>query len=293
MSAITLDIQTFDPGLPCDSTMAYAQGVIERVLSSWEKGADLVLLPEFTWMGLEPLLPQPLTEPLRQVAEYFWTQLFPMIQTRLSRPDKAVVLGTVPAVTESGRIRNRAPILAGGRFSYQDKLHLTPWEKDFEAGESLRLFSWAGFRIAVIICLDIEIPELSARLRDQRVDLILCPSATETLMGVERVNRCASARSVELGCYCAVSHLTGNAVSDLIDVNLGKAACYRPSQAAFKNSPREDATEVFNHDCHLLRQHLDRHPLKVMRRMLAETNPANLEIKNVGMQRVIRVESEA
>jgi predicted amidohydrolase len=91
---------------------------------------------------------------------------------------------------------------------YQDKLHLTPWESAFSPGDTLHLWHFAGLRIAVIICLDIEIPELSARLRDEEVDLILCPSATETVLGVERVDRCASARAVELGCHVAVSHLT-------------------------------------------------------------------------------------
>jgi predicted amidohydrolase len=242
-------------------------------------------------MGLEPLLPHTTQAPLEAVAELFWQELFPTLRDRLSRPGKAVVLGTVPARSDSGSIRNRAPILAEGVLSYQDKLHLTPWENAFECGDTLKIWHFAGFRITVIICLDIEIPELSARLRDSQVDLILCPSATETELGVERVNRCASARAVELGCYCAVSHLTGTATSDLIDVNLGKAALYRPSQAAFKNNHRTEATEIFTEGCHQLRVTLDKHPLNVMRRMFSETNPAHLGTKNAGWERVIRLES--
>jgi len=291
MSILTLDLLTFDPGQACTSPSAYAEQVTQLVEASWDSGADLVLLPEFTWMGLEPLLPHTTQAPLEAVAELFWQELFPTLRDRLSRPGKAVVLGTVPARSDSGSIRNRAPILAEGVLSYQDKLHLTPWENAFESGDTLKIWHFAGFRITVIICLDIEIPELSARLRDSQVDLILCPSATETEMGGERVNRCASARAVELGCYCAVSHLTGTATSDLIDVNLGKAALYRPSQAAFKNNHRTEATEIFTEGCHQLRVTLDKHPLNVMRRMFSETNPAHLGTKNAGRERVIRLES--
>lgn len=292
MSALTLDILTFDPGLPSASAADFAETVVRLVESSWDSGADLVLLPEFTWMGLEPLLTVPSANPLPQIAELFWHHLFPSFRDRLSRPGKAVVLGTVPALEKnSNKIHNRAPILADGVFTYQDKLHLTPWEQAFTPGDTLRVWDFVGFRIAIIICLDIEIPELASRLRDCQVDLILCPSATETLLGVERVNRCASARSVELGCYCAVSHLTGTAASDLIDENLGKAALYRPSQAAFKNSSRSEETEIFTNGSHSLRIHLDRHPLNVMRRMPTETNPANLDIKKAGIERLIRLES--
>jgi predicted amidohydrolase len=68
----------------------------------------------------------------------------------------------------------------------------------------LRVWEFGGVRFAVIICLDIEIPEISAKLRGRGVDVILVPSATETILGVERVDRCASARAVELGAIVGV-----------------------------------------------------------------------------------------
>lgn len=290
--AITLDLLTFDPGSGGASPAAYAADIVERVCCSWDSGADLVLLPEFTWMGLEPLIARHEKEPLQTIATVFWNQLFPAIQEQLSRAQKAVVLGTVPAITNSGTIRNRAPIFANGRFFYQEKLHLTPWEESFEPGDSLKIWTFGSFRIAVIICLDIEIPELSARLRKADVDLVLCPSATETILGVERVNRCASARAVELGCYVGVSHLTGKADSALIDFSLGRAALYSPSQSAFGNTIRCAETPIYESGHEALRVSIDPYLLDAARRMRGETNPANLSQKTAGIERFIQIESK-
>ena len=289
--AITLDLLTFDPGTKCSNPVQFASTLVERVCASWDSGADLVLLPEFTWMGLEPLVAAPKNEALQSVAKVFWNQLFPDIQKQLSHSQKAVVLGTVPALTESGAVRNRAPIFSNGTFVYQDKLHLTPWEDSFEPGDVLKIWTFGHFRIAVIICLDIEIPELSARLRHEKVDLILCPSATETILGVERVNRCASARAVELGCYVGVSHLTGTAESVLIDLSLGCAALYNPSQSAFRDTIRHTETPIYENGNETLRVSIDKNLLDATRRMRLETNPANLGRKAAGIDRLIRIDS--
>ncbi|MCB1275789.1 nitrilase-related carbon-nitrogen hydrolase [Prosthecobacter sp.] len=272
---LTLDLCTFDPGVAAKSPSAFAASVVECVETSWDEGADLVLLPEFTWMGLEPLVEPP---SLRRVAEVFWQELLPTLRSLLMRPGKAVVLGTVPFWdAEAGVLRNRAPILVEDRVLHQDKLHLTPWESDFSPGTELRIWEFAGLRFAVVICLDIEIPEISTRLRGQGVDVLLVPSATETVLGVERVDRCASARAVELGCVVGVSHLTGKAASALIDENVGRTAVYYPSQAAFRDAPRWMEGEVFDSEIHKQRVVLDPKNLQVMRRMPTETNPSLLK----------------
>lgn len=272
---ITLDLLTFDPGLRAKSPAAFAAEVTECVETAWDDGADVVLLPEFTWMGLEPLV-----EPknLRRVAEVFWNELFPTVKSLLQRPDKAVVLGTAPFWdAEQEVLRNRAPILLGDRVLHQDKLHLTPWENEFSPGVEQVLWQFGGLTFSVVICLDIEIPETSARLRGAGVDVLLVPSATETILGVERVDRCSSARAVELGCVVGVSHLTGRAESELIDHNVGRTAVYFPSQAAFRRAPRWEEGEVIESGMHKQRVRIDPHAFEVMRRMKQETNPSLLE----------------
>lgn len=271
---LTLDLVTFDPGIRARSPAAFAAEVTECVETAWDTGADIVLLPEFIWMGLEPLVGERTS---RRLAEVFWHDLFPTLKSLLTRPDKAVVLGSAPFWDpECCVLHNRAPVLVGGRELYQDKLHLTPWESEFTAGEELRLWDFAGLRFAVVICLDIEVPEISVKLRGSGVDVLLVPSATETVLGVERVDRCASARAVELGCVVAVSHLTGRADSALIDESLGRTAVYFPSQAAFGESPRWIEGEIVTQGVQQQRVRIEKHALDVMRRMKQETNPALL-----------------
>ncbi len=285
-----LDLVTYDPGLSADSPAAYAETVAKRVQTCWDDGADLVLLPEFLWLGLEPLLP-PATgsSGLERVARLFWNDLLPELQYQLTRPGKGVVLGTCPALQRGG-LRNRALIYTGATWIHQDKLHLTPWEKAFHPGHCIRLWSFGEWRVAVLICLDIEIPELAARLRGRNVDLILCPSATETVLGVERVDRCASARAVELGCHVGVAHLTGRAASELIDENLGRAAWYGPSQHVFRTALRWLEGGIQDSGSQVLRVELDLAALRRMRRMRAETNPSHFGAKMAGMQRRIQVQ---
>jgi len=102
------------------------------------------------------------------------------------------------------------------------------------------------------------------------------PSATETILGVERVDRCASARAVELGCIVGVSHLTGKAASELIDENVGRTAVYFPSQAAFRAEPRWVEGDIATSGVQKQRVVIDPRALEVMRRMRQETNPSSL-----------------
>lgn len=272
---LAIDLCTFDPGIAAKSPSAFAAVVVDCVESSWDNGADVVVLPEFTWVGLEHLVEPP---SLQRVAEVFWGELLPALKSLLISPGKAVVLGTAPFWdAERQELRNRAPILIEDQILHQDKLHLTPWEVAFSPGTELRLWEFAGLRFAVVICLDIEMPEISTRLRGAGVDVILVPSATETILGVERVGRCASARAVELGCIVGVCHLTGKAPSDLIDENVGRTAIYYPSQVAFRDAPRWSEGEVLESGITKQRLILDPRPLQVMRRMPLETNPALLK----------------
>ncbi len=273
-SEVRIDAWSFDLGAAGDTIKSYAEACIQRVESSWADGADLVLFPEYTWAGLEPLLP--VGAGLRGVADAVSQCLQSLVQ-RLSVAGKAAVLGSSPYYdTATGELRNRALIINSGELLWQDKLFLTPWETTIVPGAELRVFECQGLRVAVLICLDIEVPELSVMLRGQAIDLILVPSATEALLGCERINRCASARAVELGCTVVVSPLVGRCASELVDENLGKLAVYLPSQECFREDARQTSSELLRHGFHCLSHTICRHKLSKTRQRKAETNPAHL-----------------
>jgi len=274
MDPLNLHLWTCDVGALADTPEVYTRRIAECVLGSWEEGADLVLFPEYTWMGLERFITSALK--IRGVAELFWNELWPNLSHKLTRPGKAVVLGTVPFLMPDGKLRNRAPILTDGRQLCQDKLQLTPWESAFTCGDELTLWKFKGATFAVQVCLDIEVPETAAFLRGRGVDCLLVPSATESIMGVERIARCASARAVELGCYVAVAHLTGATASELVDQNMGVLALYAPSLGAFADKTREHRTPVFLQGFEQFAITMDQDLLRQSRANVSETNPALL-----------------
>lgn len=274
MDSLTVDLWTCDVGVEVDTPEAYAAQITRHVFQSWDNGADVVVFPEYTWMGLEPLVTG--KDKLAGVSDLFWGGLWPRLSRELNRPGKAVVLGTAPFVLPSGKMRNRAAILCEGRALHQDKLHLTPWEQVFEAGNAVHLWTLHGVTFAVVVCLDIEVPELSAALRGKGVDCLLVPSATESVLGVERVGRCASARAVELCCFVGVSQLVGRVESELVDENVGRLAWLRPSQSPFLTGEREHLSELHAEGFHVMRGQFDAAALVQARANRAETNPAFL-----------------
>ena len=82
MDRLTLALLTFDVGVPAASPDAFADRVCAQVREAWDDGADLVVLPEFLWMGLEPFVAG--EDKLRGVAQLFWTDLWPRLAPRLA-----------------------------------------------------------------------------------------------------------------------------------------------------------------------------------------------------------------
>ncbi|RYD32597.1 MAG: hypothetical protein EOP87_12530 [Verrucomicrobiaceae bacterium] len=279
MRPLTLHLRTFDIGAPADTPEEYAALLADRVLESWDSGADIVVFPEFSWMGLERFITG--ADKITGVAEMFRHRIYQDLTIRLSRPDKAAVFGTVPFRTDEGILVNRAPVMSEGRWLHQDKIHLTPWESSFTGGGPVHLWTFRGHRVAVVICLDVEVPEISAALRGSGIDLLLVPSATDNVLGVERISRCADARAVELGCHVGLCHLVGSAESALVDENMGRLAVYSPSQSTFLHHTRQDPGTILTDGFHLKSVILDMAALAATRTLQGETDPSRLTAASV------------
>ncbi len=275
---VKVEAWTFDVGDAGKTIDAFAEEVIHRVETSWDAGIDIVLLPEYLWAALEPLLPNKDAD-MEDIAKVVWQDLMPRLRQRLSRKGKHAILGTAPYLDPDSRhLYNRAIIFSDGRLLHQDKLFLTPWEHEFRAGRELYVFEMSGLRVAIVICLDIEVPELSSRLRGLNIDLLLVPSATETLYGSERVTRCASARAIELGCAVLVCPLVGKCDSSMVNVNLGKIALYLPALKAFEAYDRTEDTRLVHQGWHALRAEVPGTVIQEAHRRRKETNPSQLSV---------------
>lgn len=212
--------------------------VEQQVIKAKQKNADLILMPEYicaAWLQFAPEI-----KPSNQIAwmaEQAESILAPL-QAMAKKHNIQIAAGSWPVATtpEKTNFYNRAHLfLSDDRSMHYDKLCLTPDEKDpegwqLETGNQVSIIEWQGYRIALVICLDSELPGLSAKLSDQNIDLLLIPSMTGTLAGYSRVFSCAKARAVEqFSCVCVVGC---NSFENAPFNNMGSAAVYIPCENA-------------------------------------------------------------
>ncbi len=97
-----------------------------------------------------------------------------------------------------------------GSMETQDKLHPTRAEQAIGTvgGDELRLFELDGVKIGLLVCYDIQFPELSRRLVDAGVEVLLVPSLTDR-RGYWRVRHCCHARAVENQLFVCAAPLIG------------------------------------------------------------------------------------
>lgn len=191
-----------------------------QMLEAKRQGAGLLVLPEYVsahWLHWAPQDGGSSGGP----AMMNWMAaegraLLPEIELLVTRHRIGLVAGTMPAAAASGRDLgnlNRAWILlpeedGSLRRLHHDKLVPTPSEREtgdwpIRLGGRVLPFDFLGLRMAVLICLDVEMPAVAARLQDQHLDLVIVPSMTAQLSGYHRVFDCAKARAIEL--FCAVA----------------------------------------------------------------------------------------
>ncbi len=187
--------------------------------------------------------------------------------------DKMIIWGS-----KKDEGQNRIFIQQDNQIRSRAKICLTPWEKDLKAGDELEVFTFNGLKIAIAICFDIEFPALSVKLKKEKIDVLIVPSATETILGYERISRCASARAVELGCAVITCHLIGQTQNELIDVNVGNHNLYLPSQSAFLDFRRfsDLAIELSGEVIHTYNIPVEK--IRAQRNLRDETNPCLEEI---------------
>ncbi len=148
-----------------------------------------------------------------------------------------VIAGSLP-VLEDGDLYNVAYLCRrDGTIESQYKLHPTPHEKRdwiMEGGDHLRIFDTDFGRIGVLICYDVEFPELARLLSEKEMQILFVPFWTDTKNGYLRVRRCAQARAIENECYVAIAGSIGNLPKvDNVDIQYGQTAVFSPSDFSF------------------------------------------------------------
>lgn len=187
-----------------------------------------------------------------------------------------IVTGSMPFY-EEGKLYNVAYLCRrDGTFESQFKLHITPSEQGdwgMIGGDGLKVFETDAGRVAILICYDIEFPELGRALAENGVQILFVPFATDTKNGYLRVRHCAQARAIENECYVSISGSVGNLPKVVnMDIQYAQSAVFSPSDFAFPNqaivsesTPNAEATIIADIDLDLLKQLHDRGSVRNLR----------------------------
>ncbi|TVQ81383.1 MAG: hypothetical protein EA369_00145 [Bradymonadales bacterium] len=192
----------------------FSQKIEDFVQEAVSGNADLVIFPEYVSLDLwrlgSGLTEQQMT---RQIAEAF-ENFYPELLVRLALENEIWIIGgSYPRIVQS-RMYNSSPIISPkGEIFFQDKIFLTPWEREvgLSKGNQISLIRGPWGLGAVLICYDVEIPELAQRLSplSKRLNVLFVPSMTESPEGLQRVLKTSAARAVEHHSFVVVSATVG------------------------------------------------------------------------------------
>ncbi|ASP32569.1 nitrilase-related carbon-nitrogen hydrolase [Labrenzia sp. VG12] len=240
MTNYPIALWSFNLGRAPGSVADFAAQIEEGLQRAAAAGAKLLLLPEYVnecCLAFKPagLRPDQEMDFLADAAQELIPHLSPLPQ----KHGVSLLVGTVPVKAPNGITNTAILLTADGREILQDKLCLTPFEQSSDTwsltpGTELKVFELDGLKMAILICLDVEMPALSSLLARQEIDLLLVPSMTEMLSGYHRVFGCAKARAVELMCAVAACGVVGASKGTTQnESNVSGAALYLPCEEAF------------------------------------------------------------
>ncbi|MBU1168236.1 MAG: bifunctional GNAT family N-acetyltransferase/carbon-nitrogen hydrolase family protein [Proteobacteria bacterium] len=227
--------------------------------------ADLILFPE---LFNAPLLAQYNQEDppqaMRHLAEYTELLRQEMIRMAVSY-NINIVAGSLPQNVDEKLYNVSFLCRRDGTWDFQHKLHITPDEQEcwgLRGGDELKIFNTDIGQIGILICYDVEFPELSRLLADKGMKILLVPFWTDTQNGYLRIRRCAQARAIENECYVAISGSVGNLPKvENMDIQYSQSAIFTPSDFAFphdavaaETTANNEMTLIADIDLDLLRE---------------------------------------
>ena len=120
----------------------------------------------------------------------------------------------MPLLKEDGALYNVGYLIRrDGSYEMYEKVHVTPDEQKswgLSGGKMVKTFDTDCARIGVLICYDVEFPELARIMADQGMQILFVPFLTDTQNGYSRVRVCAQARAIENECFVVIAGSVGN-----------------------------------------------------------------------------------
>lgn len=215
----------------------FAAQVEHYVKSAEEFGSDFVLFPELFTTQLLSIGADGRTALDIQDLPSF-TEDYVKLFTQLAKRTGMHLIGGTHIIREGEHLYNTAYLFyPDGTIGTQKKLHITPTEvKEWKmaAGDTLQIFDTEKGRIAILICYDMEFPEIVRMAKARGADVIFCPSCTDDRHGFHRVRYSCHARTIENQVYVVTTGTVGSLPTvDFMRGNFGQGAILTPNDVPF------------------------------------------------------------
>jgi len=218
----------------------FVDQVAGLVETSADYGCRMVVFPEYFTLQLLTLKDtrRPVAAQVRDLARD--APRFVETMGSLAKEHEIyIVAGTTPVMAaDDESLTNESYFFTpNGDYAVQGKMHMTRWE-DEEWGvvphDSLKVFDTDFGKVAVLICYDVEFPELAREAARRGAYIIVAPSCTDDRNGFLRVRYCAHARCVENQLYVIHTGTVGSLPQiPGISLNYGQAAILTPCDYPF------------------------------------------------------------
>lgn len=225
------------PSTSLDAVLDQAEYFIDTVS---DYASDFVLFPEFFNAPLMVRYNELSTaEAIRKLAETTEPIVRKMREFAVSY-NVNIIAGSMPTI-DDGKLYNSAWYCGrDGKLEEIRKVHITPSEREsygMVGGNEVRAIDTDCGKIGILICYDVEFPELPRLLREQGAQLLFVPFMTDLQTGYNRVRFCAQARAVENECFVAIGGSVGNLPRvDNMDIQYSQSAVFSPSDFAFPSN---------------------------------------------------------
>lgn len=228
-------------------------------------GSDFALFPElFTAPLMADYNHLTEAEAIKELAKYTDAIRKKMQEFAISY-NINIITGSMPYL-EDGHVFNVGFLCRrDGTHEMYRKIHITPNEIfhwGITGGDTIQTFDTDCGKIGIVICYDVEFPELSRLMADQGMNILFVPFLTDTQNGYTRVKHCAQARAIENECYVAIAGCVGNLPKvNNMDIQYAQAAVFTPSDFAFPSNgikaeatPNTEMTLIVDVDINLLKE---------------------------------------
>lgn len=209
--------------------------------------SDFALFPEFF---NAPLMAEynhlSEADAIRKLADYTGSVVAEFSKLAISY-NVNIITGSMPEVVDDVLYNAGYLCKRDGSVERFEKLHVTPDEArvwGMKGGRELRTFDTDCGKIGILICYDVEFPELPRLLADEGMDILFVPFLTDTQNGFSRVRYCAQARAIENECFVAIAGSVGNLPKvHNMDIQYAQSMVFTPCDFQFPtNGIKSEAT---------------------------------------------------